>query len=85
MKEAAIKTNIYKPHSTRQVSSSKLKLPDIPITVILAKGGWSLTLTFRKHDGPPILDESAVRIDTNDNIKKRKQETLVFMIAVNYS
>ena len=77
LKKAAVNTNICKPQSTRHALLFKLKSAT-KLPVILAKGGCSSVSAFRKHKDLPIMDETAVRIDTNDNIKKQENSRLEF-------
>ncbi len=55
---AGIDTKIYKPHSTRSASTSKLNQINIPIHEIMAKIGWSRADTFRTYYKKPILKQT---------------------------
>lgn len=58
MAHAGVDVKVFKPHSTRAASTSKVCSSGAPLTSIMKAAGWSNTCTFRKFYRKP-LDNSA--------------------------
>ena len=54
---AGIDTDVFKAHSTRSASSSKVKQVGIPYTEILKRGSWKGANTFTKHYDKHIINK----------------------------
>ncbi len=54
MEKAGIDTSVYKPHSARSVTDSKVASSGIPTNVILARTGWKSDNCFAKYYLKPI-------------------------------
>jgi pheromone shutdown protein TraB len=54
---SGIDTSIFKAHSTRVASVSKVS-NFLPVDVILKHVGWSSDFVFRKHYNKPIADNN---------------------------
>ena len=69
MDDAGIDTTVYKAHSTRAAATSAADRADLPVSVILAKAGWSNEKTFRKYYNKPLKDNGDKCL-TNALLKK---------------
>ena len=56
MIKSGIDVEVFKPHSTRAVSTSKANVCQVPIDVILKAASWKGDCTFRKFYNKPIED-----------------------------
>ena len=58
MCRAGINIKDFGSHSVRSAVTSKASTSAVPITVILAKAGWSRESTFRKFYDKPVLNNN---------------------------
>lgn len=56
-KTAGVDINKYKPHSTRQASTSAaVRTVNVPINKVMKAAGWSNESTFRKYYNKPVVN-----------------------------
>lgn len=70
MDDAGIDTTLYKAHSTRAAATSAADRADLPISVILAKAGWSNEKTFRSYYKMPLMRNNGDKCIANALLKK---------------
>lgn len=60
MRAAGVDVSVFKPHSTRAVSTSTAQNADVPIANILAAAGWTSEKTFQTYYNKPVNTEQNV-------------------------
>ena len=70
MREAGINTDIYKPHSTRSASNSKVFSMGVPLKEVLKRGQWSNATTFSVI----IIERLKTGYPTTNNNKNNQHE-----------
>ena len=55
MKDTGINTSVFKPHSTRAVSTATAQRAYVNINEIMKAAGWSNAATFAKYYNKPII------------------------------
>ena len=57
LNEAGIDTNMFRPHSTRAASCSKVNAKSVPVMSIMQAAGWSSENTFRRFYNKPVIED----------------------------
>ena len=69
---AGIDTELFKAHSVRGASTSKLSQIHVPVSEIMKKGSWSLESTFRKFYEKDILPKDVSHEMLSKFVSKQK-------------